>query len=198
MKGSVIATSGATSFATSRATSRGVVTLLNYARYNPLQKEGATSRATSGASSTAAIENKSIQKENIEVPESPSAPGKQPHGNRKNAKPEPKRHPETKPTTDHIWQTFEAKKGFKPEVNTGFWKRVDTLVQRHGGTELRAAWDFWLADAGKFAKEAGHSPQTFVAAGTINQYLSKVKEQCGEGQEAPYYTTAAHRPWKED
>jgi hypothetical protein len=162
----------------------GIITLLNYDKYNPLPGTAHTVSLTPDYCVGHTIKKQS-KKQSIEVPESPSASGKQPHGNSraKNAKPEPKRHPETQPTTDHIWQTYKERKGVKPpKPNDGLWNKIDARVREYGSADIQRAWDIFLNDRNEWAQETCHTPQVFFSDAVLTKYLALVNDQSGDSQ----------------
>jgi len=188
IKGRVIATSSATSSATSGATSRGIITLLNYDKYNPPQKGSATSGATSGASSTATIEKESIKKESKEVPQpsadaSPSVP--QETGSKKAKTPKKPTDPRVKQLIDYFSNRHLEMFGHKYTVSGAKdGQTFKDLLKDHTSEIITACIDLLFADTDEWLNGRRTIP---VFRSKINAYL----QQLNQAPEAP--VPAAYR-----
>jgi len=143
---------------------RGVISICNWEEYQPNQDENSANFTQTS------------RKLHANCPESPSNSSElQPLRNRNKNKNIPSsnrkgRNPETKPTTDHMWRTYEDRYGYKPpKPSKGFWDQIDSLVSQYSGEQIREAWDRYLSDS--FWGTKRHPVQTFVAAGVIVQFI---------------------------
>jgi len=160
--------------ATSSATSRGIITLLNYDKYNPPQKESATSGATSSASSTATIEKESIKKQSKEVPQpsadaSALASDKKNSKNGKNAK--KRTDPRVKELIDYFCAAHEKSLGIKYVVSGQRDGHIfKSLLEVHEQFTIQQCVDLLFTDTDQWLNGKRTIP---VLRSRINTYLQQ-------------------------